>query len=191
MNNITLKNLKETDLYKNIPSKDKEGNKLNKSKLNKQDLINLMEIYKREIEKISIEPILNSEDTSPNKTSRICLKVKELRKNNYDNLREWLNQPNNIYVGRYGRIFINKEIFNYQGHPLANPYKVGPGKYSLEDSLKLYKKWIEKNIKEDSVKYFQILRNLKGKNLGCYCEKENKCHADIIIEMIDKYTSSC
>jgi hypothetical protein len=30
------------------------------------------------------------------------------------------------------------------------------------------------------------LRELKGKELGCWC-KPNKCHGDILLELIDKY----
>ena len=38
-------------------------------------------------------------------TTAICIKVSNLRKNKYNNLRQWIENKNNIYVGRYGRIF--------------------------------------------------------------------------------------
>ena len=31
-----------------------------------------------------------------------CIKISNLRKNKYENLREWLKNENNEYVGRYG-----------------------------------------------------------------------------------------
>ena len=39
-----------------------------------------------------------------------CIKVKELRKIGCPSLREWLANPNNLYVGRHGRIFITDPI---------------------------------------------------------------------------------
>ena len=47
------------------------------------------------------------------KTTVTCIKVSNLRKEGYSNLRDWLKYENNIYVGRHGRIFIDKVIFHY------------------------------------------------------------------------------
>lgn len=58
---------------------------------------------------------------------RHCVKVKYLRKNNCDNLEEWLNNPKNKLCTRRGRVFIgpknNQKIFHYSQSEWANPFK--------------------------------------------------------------------
>lgn len=53
------------------------------------------------------------------KMPTICVKVANLRKLGYSNLEEWMETPNNIYVGRRGRIFITengtRRVFVYPG----------------------------------------------------------------------------
>ncbi len=73
-------------------------------------------------------------------TKRVCVKVKHLRKLGCDNFREWLQDDNNVYVGRHGRVWVDKEIFE----------------------------------------------NLRGKNLGCWCEPGDKCHVDVLIELLSR-----
>ena len=51
------------------------------------------------------------------------------------NLRKWIENPNNVYVGRRGRIFIDKEIFHYKESPFANPFKV-VGNKTAEEAVK-------------------------------------------------------
>lgn len=114
-----------------------------------------------------------------------CLKVEYLRQAYGPgiNLRIWLNNEKNVYVGRHGRIFIDGEIFRYPDSKWANPYKVGtgPGKYSLADSLNLYyQHLIQTGLMN------QILE-LEGKVLGCFCEAASitpattlDCHAKIL-----------
>jgi hypothetical protein len=114
---------------------------------------------------------------------RVCVKVGNLRnvyKNKDISLREWLSDENNIYVGRSGRIFINKEIFHYKGSKWANPYTLK--EYKIDECLKLYKAYIESKIKNDPDLY--NLNELANKKLGCWCDK-TECHIDILIEIIE------
>ena len=116
-----------------------------------------------------------------------CLKVASLRKKygSQINLENWIANPNNLYVGRYGRIFITdpttgeKRIFHYSGSKWQNPYKVGKvGKdhYSLDESLNLYREYlIQTNLVKD-------IGELSGKNLGCFCDQAGPCHAKILVE---------
>lgn len=106
-----------------------------------------------------------------------CIKVAELRKkygNNID-LQQWMANPNNLYVGRPGRIFINGEIFHYAGSKWANPYKLT--EYSIDESLELYKAHLKnKNL-------LAQLGELLGKTLGCFCDQNGKCHAKVLAEL--------
>lgn len=118
-----------------------------------------------------------------------CLKIEFLRKD-YKNkditLEKWMEDKNNVYVGRRGRIFIgkgdNKKIFHYKGSKFANPYKVGKkeGEYTVEESLKLYKKYLK------DTGLIKDVKELKGKTLGCFCDQKNECHAKILASLAER-----
>ena len=110
-----------------------------------------------------------------------CIKVKELRKkyqNNNIDLKKWLAMENNLYTGRHGRIFINKEIFHYPGSKWANPYKISD--YSLSESLQLYEQHIRDNLMAD-------LSELTGKVLGCFCDQSNPCHTQVLVKLYKEF----
>ncbi len=114
------------------------------------------------------------------KTTSECLKVASLRKKygKNINLREWLKMKNHEYVGRHGRIFIDKEIFHYPDSKWGNPYKLKD--YDIETSLRLYEEHVRNNL-------MSSLCELKGKILGCFCENDSPCHAKILVKLIDEY----
>lgn len=115
------------------------------------------------------------------------VKVAVLRKEGYTDLEQWMNTPNNVYIGRHGRIFIhegnNKRAFNYSASPWCNPFKV-EGDTTLDMSLNLYRTHLT-NLLQDPVKLASFLE-LKGKNLGCWC-KPKPCHGDVIVEFLNNY----
>lgn len=120
-------------------------------------------------------------------TTTQCLKVSSLRKETQDpdiTLKTWMEDPNNVYVGRAGRIFIgkneDKKIFHYPGSRFKNPFVVGTkeGQYSLEESLELYESYFYKCL----VKHVEELR---GKNLGCFCDQKYDCHAKILANYLN------
>ena len=113
-------------------------------------------------------------------TSAICIKVSNLRKEGYENFREWLKEVNNVYVGRRGRIFINKEIFHFSGSKWSNPYKVSENHYSLDESISLYKQHLITSGLIDNVE------ELRGKNLGCFCDQKQICHAQVLVDILEK-----
>lgn len=127
------------------------------------------------------------------KPKTVCLKVASLRKEYNDtdvSLKKWMESSNNLYVGRAGRIFItnpntkNKEIFHYKGSKWQNPYKVGkgPGKYSLAESLRLYREHIiNSGLIND-------ISELAGKTLGCFCDQSGECHAKVLVELYEQYS---
>lgn len=110
-----------------------------------------------------------------------CIKVASLRKEFGDEsitLKKWMEIPNNLYVGRRGRIFIDGKIFHYKESKWYNPYTLK--EYSLEDSLKLYKKYIKTSGLYDD------LDELKGKTLGCFCDQSGDCHAKVLVKLYRK-----
>lgn len=123
-------------------------------------------------------------------TQHVCIKVSNLRKIGYDNLRDWLEDDNNVYVGRFGRIFITederdddgkliKKIFHYKGSKWANPFKVTK-ECPVEQVLELYESRLDTDIDTSD------MEELKGKNLGCFCNQDAPCHAKILADRVNK-----
>lgn len=113
----------------------------------------------------------------------ICVKVASLRKvyGKDINLRLWLENPDNLYVGRNGRIFIDEEVFHYPASKWGNPFKVtGKDSYSLEESLRLYREHV---LGSELV---NDLEELKGKTLGCWCDQSGDCHAKVLKELYEE-----
>lgn len=61
----------------------------------------------------------------------------------------------------------------------GNPFKIPP--YTREESLSLYEDWIQKQdwLLKD------IVKELKGKRLGCWCKSKFACHGDILAYLAD------
>jgi len=117
--------------------------------------------------------------------TRTCIAVANLRKKYNDKditLEKWLNDPDNTYIGRHGRIFINKVIFHYKSSIWENPFTVK--KYGLDESLDLYEKYITEKIENDPDNF--NIRKLSCKSLGCFCKEGDRCHADILIQKFNK-----
>ena len=127
-----------------------------------------------------------------------CLRVEMLRIT-YDDgmdLQMWMNPwlyPNHLYVGRRGRVFIHdkdsktSEVFHYPDSIWASPFKVGNGngKYSIDESLRLYRGWIV-----SKPEMIARLRELDGKVLGCFCRQDGdavNCHAKVLVELFREY----
>lgn len=113
--------------------------------------------------------------------------VKELRKGCpycgicYDSLKEWLTNPNHIYIGRYtrgieGSYKPDRLDSSAVNSPYCNPYKVKKGiDESLDIVLNEFNDYLYEKVKENP----QFLEPLRGKTLGCWCVP-NKCHGHII-----------
>ena len=70
-----------------------------------------------------------------------------------------------IYVGRPGK--------------WGNPWVIKQGR-DAEKCIFLYKTTMSTMLKQDAVK------ELRGKNLSCWCKIGEPCHADILLEIANK-----
>ena len=116
------------------------------------------------------------------------VKVKYIREEGYTDLKNWTEDPNNVYIGRAGIVFIKnkdnpekKERYPKQSSKWCNPFKIGKACKTREESINLFKKHITELIEGDPVKY--NLEELRGKNLGCWCHPES-CHGDVLLELL-------
>ena len=81
------------------------------------------------------------------------------------NIRNWLKNPNNVYIGR--------QTPQLEGSKWGNPYLMSAG-YSRPEVIVKYEKYVqEKKELRDSV------YQLTGKSLGCWCSPQ-RCHAEIL-----------
>ena len=118
--------------------------------------------------------------------SVVNCKVKYIRPK-YNNLKEWMNDPNNVYIGRAGVVFItneetgNKERFPKSSSEFANPFKVGKDG-TREEVIEKYKNYITKKLEEDILLQEELLK-MKSKHLGCWCAPE-PCHGNILLELL-------
>ena len=103
----------------------------------------------------------------------------------YKNLKEWMSDENNIYIGRKGVVFIDKKRFPENSSIFANPYRIGKNG-TREEVLIKYKCYIIEKLKNNEQFIIELML-LKRKNLGCWCCPD-VCHGNILLELINDYS---
>ena len=118
--------------------------------------------------------------------SVVNCKVKFIREIGYVDLKEWINSNNNVYIGRKGIIFIDKQRFPPNSSKFCNIYKIGKDG-TRDEVIKKYKSYMINKL-ESSSQLRKELLELKNKNLGCWCAPE-LCHGNILLELIELYSN--
>ncbi len=140
------------------------NNKKYKINLNVKDKIKINDNIKDKI-------IINTKILKRN-IYRMCIKKDNLNKNDYNDLEDWIKDNNNIYIGRDMSFYVegaNKSKW-------SNPFIVK--QYGLDDCLRRYQIYIQRSDLIDDIE------ELRDKILGCWCLEHNKCHADILIDIL-------
>jgi hypothetical protein len=105
----------------------------------------------------------------------------------YNNLKEWMNDSNNKYIGRGGILVIDGVRFPTNNSIWANPYKIDESNGIIRDNvIEKYRTYITTKIEKDNTLKRKLLE-LRGKNLGCWC-KPDACHGDVLVELIEQYS---
>ena len=117
-----------------------------------------------------------------NNTTLVNGRVANIRPK-YNNLKEWMEDENNVYIGRRGIVFVDGVRFPQTDSVWANPFKVNSkdGKSNRDEVIEKYKTYIINKIKTENLD----LSILKGKTLGCWFVPE-RCHGHILIYLIPK-----
>jgi len=115
------------------------------------------------------------------KMSIVNCKVQNIRPK-YNNLKEWMEDNNNIYIARSGVVFIDKKRFPKKSSNFSNPYKIGKDG-TREEVISKYKIYILEKIKNDEALQIEF-NELRGKNLGCWCFPE-MCHGNVLLDLLN------
>jgi hypothetical protein len=97
----------------------------------------------------------------------------------YANLKEWMQDPNNVYIGRAGVVFIDKCRFPKCASKWSNPFKITASD-TREQVVAAYKEYILAKLADGSL----CIDELRGKNLGCWCSPE-LCHGHVLLEILN------
>jgi hypothetical protein len=110
----------------------------------------------------------------------------------FNNLSEWMDDPDHVYIGRKGVVFIDGVRFPKEDSIWANPYKKKERKggkavedVDVEEVVDRYERYIIDRLDRDPDLVDQLLE-LEGKTLGCWC-KPKSCHGDVLIRLIEQY----
>lgn len=93
-----------------------------------------------------------------------------------------MQDPENVYIGRKGIVFIDGERFPKKDSLWANPYRIGKDG-DRKEIVNKYILYICEKIKKGEITK-ENLYSLKNKKLGCWCRPE-KCHGDILENLVD------
>lgn len=77
----------------------------------------------------------------------------------------WKMPGNTVYVGRPGR--------------WGNPFS----QQTREENMALYRQWANGGSPSAVLLREAAARELRGKNLACWCPLDRPCHADVLLEL--------
>ena len=112
------------------------------------------------------------------------VKVQHIRPK-YANLRTWCEDPQNVYIGRAGVVFIDGQRYPKQASVWANPFKIDKESMTRKEVCARYEAHIQEKLESDPDLVLALL-GLKGKQLGCWCVPE-ACHGDVLVRLIAQY----
>lgn len=117
------------------------------------------------------------------RTNAVCISVVNLRKMGFTDLDHWLQDSNNVYTGRFGRIWIHesdgsKRIFHYAQSKWHNPNKVNKDTTAAQAVCQYLQHLIVSKLIND-------IEELRGKSLGCFCPSF-PCHAILLSDILNR-----
>lgn len=119
-----------------------------------------------------------SDKTSVDTTSVCNVRVQYIRPA-YPNLKEWMKDDRNVYIGRAGIVFCDGVRFPPQPSEWANPFKLGKDG-DRATVLQKYEAHVRGRLANDPAMQ-ERLHQLSNKRLGCWCVPK-EVHADDVIE---------
>jgi hypothetical protein len=131
-----------------------------------------------------------------NSTCVSNVKVQYIRPKFHD-LKEWMDSPNNEYIGRAGVVFIDGTRYPKASSKWANPFKIGKDG-GRDEVISKYERYLDDQL-ETNPELRDELIQLNGKSLGCWCvnkvcfgcETEPVlCHGQVLLKKIREVTAN-
>lgn len=133
-----------------------------------------------------------------NKSSNDSTRVVNVRVNHirpeYNDLKDWMNNPLNVYGGRGRVVYVNRRRFPEKDSWLANPFKVDKDG-NLENVLTKFETYFRRRISDGNITTSD-LAGLVGKTLGCWCvsgpvtftKDRTKwiCHLQVVLSILEE-----
>ena len=96
----------------------------------------------------------------------------------------WKLPPDTVSVarpGRWGNPFMAAPD-QEPGTPVGTRYTAMP---TVADAVAAYRRWIENDPAGREIAQ-QARRELRGKNLACWCPLDGPCHAEVLLEIANR-----
>lgn len=90
----------------------------------------------------------------------------------------WRMPPNTVYVGRptkWGNPFVPADLGETHSHHAA-----------VLDCVRSFRAAVERNDGDYIDFDIADLKQLRGKNLACWCPLDQPCHADVLLELANR-----
>lgn len=94
--------------------------------------------------------------------------------------RGWKMPPNTVKVDRstkWGNPFLPTDVCVTESEVYTKGEPIG-----LSGAVIAFRRIVEKDLKNSPAK----LKELRGKNLACWCALDQPCHADILLELANR-----
>jgi|SRR5215211_4591850 len=85
-----------------------------------------------------------------------------------------------------GAVYVGRESPYLKRHPLHNPFKVS--EHGLEKALALYRQRLLDRPRLMELAMMLVL--VKGKDLACWCPPDQRCHVDVILDVVREAIAS-
>lgn len=113
----------------------------------------------------------------------------------YQNLKDWMEDDKNVYIGRQGPIFIDGKRFPPKSSIWANPFKLTKDGNASKVVDRFYE-YMKAKLETDPKLVDQLLA-LSGKNIGCWCvkcptsstEPPLACHGQSIVRLFKEFSA--
>lgn len=78
----------------------------------------------------------------------------------------------------------------YVGRPtkFGNPFRAGCEVETHAEAAELFREWLDDGepCDEDRIDVLNGLKELRGKNLACFCPLDQPCHADVLLHLANR-----
>lgn len=89
-----------------------------------------------------------------------------------------------LYHGRLpdGAVYVGRKTPNLKASTYANPYRIGREAPDAGTAVAMF----EAAVSLSSTMVAAIQRDLRGRDLACWCKPDQPCHADVLLAIANR-----